>query len=76
MYPGIVTVGLDISHPDAADLPGVEGGDLDISDDKAVVSAEIHIDTAGFLAEDASVGGNHSEAGDFIGVEILHRQSG
>jgi hypothetical protein len=74
LRPGIATAGLDSKHPAVAALPG--DGDLDIRGGEGAVSADIHIETDGFLAEDAGVGGNHSVAGDFTGVENSHKQSG
>ena len=61
VHPGIVTAGAEA---------------LDMSGGETVVSAEIHIDTAGFLADDAGVGGNHSVVGGFTGVETSHTHSG
>jgi hypothetical protein len=71
---GIATAGLDSKHPAVAALPG--DGDLDIRGGEGAVSADIHIETDDFLAEDAGVGGNHPEAGGFTGVENSHKQSG
>jgi hypothetical protein len=71
---GIATAGLDSQHPDVGVLPG--DGDLDTMGGEGAVSADIHIETDGFLAEDAGVGVNHSVAGDFTGVENSHKQSG
>ena len=53
-----------------------DGGGLAMRGGEAVVSADIHIETAGFLADDAGVGGNHPVGGGFTGVENSHRQSG
>ena len=72
---GIATAGLDSQHPDVGVLPG--DGDLDTRGGEGAVSADIHIETDDFLAEDAGVGGNHPEAaGGFTGVEREHVHSG
>ena len=77
--PGIATAGLIAAgngskHAGSAD-PSL-GGVLGVSGGEAVVSAGIHIKTAGFLTDDAGVGGNHPVAGGFIGVETPHTHSG
>ena len=74
VLPGIATAGLDSQHPEVGVLPG--DGDLDTKDGEGAVSADIHIETDCFLAEDAGVGGNHPEAGGFTGVEREHVHSG
>ena len=74
LRPGIATAGLDSPHPDVGVLTG--DGDLDTRGGEGAVSAGIHIETDGFLAEDVGVGGNHPEAGGFTGVEREHVHSG
>ena len=74
VLPGIATAGLDSQNPEVGVLPG--DGDLDTKDGEGAVSADIHIETDCFQAEDAGVGGNHPEAEGFTGVLNSHKQSG
>ena len=72
--------GVEIRNPVLVNTVAIVGdvgpNALDMSGGGAVMSAEIHIDTAGFLADDAGVGGNHPVAGDFTGVETSHTHNG
>ena len=74
------------NHAAAEDFPGVEIWNPVVVYTVAIVigvvagggevSTGIHMATAGFLADDAGVGGDHPVAGVFTGVETLHTQSG
>ena len=86
VHPGIVTAGVGGIHAVADDFPGVEIWNPVLVYTVAIVavrvagegdvSAGIHIATAGFLADDAGVGGVHPVPGVFTGVETPHTQSG
>ena len=74
------------NHAAAEDFPGVEIWNPVVVYTVAIVtgvvagggevSTGIHMATAGFLADDAGVGGNHPVAGGFTGVETSHTHSG